>query len=48
MSAWINAGLHAGHKQLCNHAIAATVVVRRWPEPLLLHPLATARSPGRQ
>ncbi|MGF6163679.1 hypothetical protein ABIE16_002984 [Pseudomonas sp. 2725] len=58
MSAWINTGMHAGLKQLRNSAIAATVLVCRWPDPLLaaqriglalLHrPLSTARSSGRQ
>jgi len=47
MSAWINTGLHAGHKQLRNSAIAATILVCR--SPALLHRLlSTARSSGRQ
>ena len=58
MSAWIKTGLHGGHKQLRNNAIAVTLLVRHWPEPLLatqthhvdfLHcVLATERSSGRQ
>lgn len=58
MSAWINAGLHAGHKQLRNSAIAVTLFVRRWPDPLLVsqpirpallpRPLSFARSSRRQ
>jgi hypothetical protein len=58
MSAWLNTGLHAGHKQLRNSAIATTVLARHWPDPLLasqpirpalLHrPLAFERSSGRQ
>ena len=58
MSAWINPGLHAGRKQLRNSAIATTLFVRRWPDPLLvsqpirpalLHrPISFERSSGRQ
>jgi hypothetical protein len=47
MNAWINTGFHAGHKQLRNSAIAATILVCRWPA-LLHRPLATGRSSGRQ
>jgi hypothetical protein len=58
MSAWIKTGLHAGHKQLRNNPIAVTLLVRRWPEPVLAPQthhadflycaLATERSSGRQ
>ncbi len=47
MNAWIKTGFHAGHKQLRNSAIAATILVRRGPA-LLHRPLCTARSTGRQ
>lgn len=54
MSAWINAGLHAGQKQLRNNVIATTIFARRrhaaqrHRAALPHRPLATGRSSGRQ
>jgi hypothetical protein len=35
MSGWTNTSLHAGHTQLRNSAIAATVLICHWPDPQL-------------
>ncbi len=36
MSAWVNVGVYAEHKQLCRYAITATLTMHRWLVPLLV------------